>query len=134
MRLSIAALSLVVFLAGCQHAAGDLSGRAEAHIGKTAGQLGLPARLWCADFMNKLLGGGTGSRRADSYLRYGSRASHGCTNCIAVLAPCKSSRWHVGVVSGYDANGNPIIVSGNHGRRVDTGTYPRRCVRAYRNP
>jgi hypothetical protein len=26
-------------------------------IGATASQLGLPNRLWCADFMNKLFGG-----------------------------------------------------------------------------
>lgn len=110
----------------------DLASRAETYLGQTARQLGLPPSLWCADFMNMLLGGGTGSRRADSFRTYGSAAAHGCTDCIAVIAPCHSKRWHVGVVAGYDANGNTVIVSGNHNRRVGKGVYPRRCVRAYR--
>ena len=32
---------------------------------------------------------------------------------------------HVGVVSGIDASGNPIIISGNHGRRVAEAVYSR---------
>ena len=41
---------------------------------------------------------------------------------------------HVGVVSGIDANGNPIVVSGNHGRRVAESVYPRGRVYAYVMP
>lgn len=115
------------------HAFGfGLADRARSHLGKTAAQLGLPGRLWCADFMNMITAGGTGSRRADSYLRYGSPASYGCMGCIAVIAPGKRGRWHVGVVTGYDGDGDPIIVSGNHNRQVGEGAYPRRRVRAYR--
>jgi hypothetical protein len=40
-------------------------------------------------------------------------------------------RHHVGVVSGFDDSGNPIIVSGNHGRRVGEGVYPRSRVLAF---
>jgi hypothetical protein len=40
-------------------------------------------------------------------------------------------RHHVGVVSGVDANGNPIIVSGNHNRTVGESVYPRSRIAAY---
>jgi hypothetical protein len=38
---------------------------------------------------------------------------------------------HVGVVSGIDANGNPIIVSGNHNHTVAESVYPRSRISAY---
>jgi hypothetical protein len=41
---------------------------------------------------------------------------------------------HVGVVSGIDAKGNPIIISGNHGHRVAEATYSRGRVYAYVMP
>jgi hypothetical protein len=41
---------------------------------------------------------------------------------------------HVGVVSGIDRRGNPIVVSGNHGRRVAESVYPRSRVYAYVMP
>lgn len=40
---------------------------------------------------------------------------------------------HVGVVVGFDGK-NPIIKSGNHNRRVGTGTYPAQTIIAYVNP
>jgi hypothetical protein len=43
-------------------------------------------------------------------------------------------RHHVGVVSGVDANGNPIIVSGNHNRTVAESVYPRSRIAAYVMP
>lgn len=41
---------------------------------------------------------------------------------------------HVGVVSGIDKSGNPIIISGNHGHRVGEAAYPRGRVIAYVMP
>jgi formylmethanofuran dehydrogenase subunit C len=38
---------------------------------------------------------------------------------------------HVGVVSGIHPSGNPIIISGNHNRRVGVGIYPRGRIYAY---
>jgi hypothetical protein len=38
---------------------------------------------------------------------------------------------HVGVVSGIDASGNPIIISGNHNKRVAEAVYPRSRIYAY---
>ena len=48
---------------------------------------------------------------------------------IAVLSRRRGG--HVGVVTGFAANGNPIIVSGNHGHRVGEGVYPKYRVIAY---
>jgi hypothetical protein len=41
---------------------------------------------------------------------------------------------HVGVVSGIDAAGNPILVSGNNGNRVREASYPRGRIYAYVMP
>lgn len=110
---------------------GSLADRARAYMGETARDLGLPSRLWCADFLNKITGGGTGSRQARSYIHYGSRASEGCIGCIAVLS--RGRGGHVGIVTGWDGP-NPIIISGNHGHRVGEGVYPRRRLVALRTP
>lgn len=107
---------------------GDLIASAQQFIGATARELGLPRRLWCADFMNMLVGGS--DRRAASYTHRGSPAPYGCTNCVAVTT--RRGGGHVGIVQGYDERGNPIIISGNHGHRVGVGTYSKRMVIAYR--
>lgn len=106
----------------------DLVSKASSYMGATASQLGLPRSLWCADFMNMLVGGD--DRRAISYLHRGAPAQHGCVNCIAVTT--RKGGNHVGVVLGYDEDGNPIIISGNHNRRVGVATYVKRKVIAYR--
>jgi hypothetical protein len=41
---------------------------------------------------------------------------------------------HVGVVSGVDANGNPIVISGNHNHTVAESVYPRGRIIAYVMP
>lgn len=62
----------------------------------------------------------------------GSAASYGCIDCVAVLS--RGRGGHVGIVKGYDANGNPIIYSwGNHRTGWHTQTYSARRVIAYRN-
>ncbi len=95
------------------------------------------SRLWCATFMNLVLAkvgyAGTNSDAAKSFAYYGHRISEPRIGAIAVLTRGKNG-GHVGVVSGIDANGNPIIISGNHGRRVGEAAYPRSRVIAYVMP
>jgi len=95
------------------------------------------ARLWCATFMNLVLAkvgyAGTNSDAARSFATYGHRIPEPRVGAIAVLTRGKTG-GHVGVVSGVDANGNPIIISGNHGRSVGEATYPRSRVIAYVMP
>ena len=90
--------------------------------------------LWCADFMNLVLSQSgmksSNSSMARSFASYGRRLSGPQVGAIAVLSRGKRG-GHVGIVKGIDARGNPIIISGNHGRRVGEGTYPRNRVIAY---
>jgi uncharacterized protein (TIGR02594 family) len=106
-------------------------------VGNTARQLGLPSRLWCADFMNYTLKRagkhGTGSRMASSFASYGKRISGPRVGAIAVMSRGRHG-GHVGVVSGIDSRGNPIVISGNHGRKVAEASYSRRRIYAYVMP
>jgi uncharacterized protein (TIGR02594 family) len=94
-------------------------------------------RLWCATFMNLVLAkagyAGTNSDAAKSFASYGHRISDPQVGAIAVLSRGPNG-GHVGVVSGIDRQGNPIIISGNHGHRVGEATYPRARVIAYVMP
>jgi uncharacterized protein (TIGR02594 family) len=91
-------------------------------------------RLWCARFMNFVLKraghAGTGSDAASSFANYGRKLWFPQVGAIAVMRRGKNG-GHVGVVSGFDSNGNPIIISGNHNKRVGVAVYPRERVYAY---
>jgi surface antigen len=76
---------------------------------------------------------GTHSDAAKSFAEYGHRVSEPEVGAIAVLTRGKTG-GHVGVVSGIDKSGNPIIISGNHGHRVGEAIYPRTAVIAYVMP
>ena len=92
--------------------------------------------LWCARFMNLVLQHsgyrGTGSDMANSFASYGQRVSGPQVGAIAVMS--RRGGGHVGVVSGIDASGNPIVISGNHGRRVAESVYSRGRIDAYVMP
>src|SRR5690348_8831476 len=106
--------------------------------GRTASQLGLPTRLWCADFMNFVLrksgGVGTHSRAARSFLQYGKKLDGPRVGAIAIMYRKGPNNGHVGIVRGTDGQGNPIIISGNHGRMVRQSVYPKSRVMAYVMP
>lgn len=91
-------------------------------------------RLWCATFMNLILGklgyAGTNSDAARSFAYYGKRVQKPEIGAIAVLTRGKRG-GHVGVVTAVDPHGNPVIISGNHNKRVGEGLYPRSRVIAY---
>jgi uncharacterized protein (TIGR02594 family) len=93
-------------------------------------------RLWCARFMNMVLERsghhGTGSDMARSFASYGQRISGPQVGAIAVMA--RRGGGHVGVVSGIDASGNPIVVSGNNGNRVREAVLSRSRIYAYVMP
>jgi uncharacterized protein (TIGR02594 family) len=94
-------------------------------------------RLWCARFMNMVLEKsghrGTGSDMARSFASYGQRISGPQVGAIAVMSRGRGG-GHVGVVSGIDASGNPIVVSGNHGHRVAESVYSKSRIYAYVMP
>jgi uncharacterized protein (TIGR02594 family) len=92
--------------------------------------------LWCARFMNMVLQHsgyrGTGSDMARSFASYGQRVSGPQVGAIAVMG--RRGGGHVGVVSGIDASGNPIVVSGNNGNRVREAPISRGRIYAYVMP
>jgi uncharacterized protein (TIGR02594 family) len=101
------------------------------------------SHVWCARFMNFILERtghrGSGSNLARSFANYGARIGGPQIGAIAVMgrrgrAAGGSPGGHVGVVSGIDPNGNPIIISGNHGHRVAEAVYPRSRIFAYVTP
>jgi uncharacterized protein (TIGR02594 family) len=106
--------------------------------GRTAKQIGLPAQLWCADFMNFILrrsgGTGTHSRAARSFLKYGKKLDSPRVGAIAIMYRKGANNGHVGIVRGTDGKGNPIIVSGNSGNQVRISTYPKERVLGYVMP
>jgi len=89
--------------------------------------------LWCARFMNMVLQRsghhGTGSDMASSFAHYGQRVSGPQVGAIAVMG--RRGGGHVGVVSGIDADGNPILVSGNNRNRVVEAPVSRSRIYAY---
>ena len=95
----------------------DLVIEARRHLG---GNPTSRASLWCARFMNMVLARtghrGTGSDAASSFASYGHRVSGPEVGAIAVMG--RRGGGHVGIITGVDAQGNPIMISGNNGNRV----------------
>ena len=93
--------------------------------------------LWCARFMNMVLQHtghqGTGSDMASSFARYGTRISGPQVGAIAVMSRGRRG-GHVGIITGIDAQGNPIMISGNSGNRVREAPVSRGRIYAYVMP
>ncbi|MCK1340281.1 uncharacterized protein (TIGR02594 family) [Bradyrhizobium sp. LB1.3] len=93
--------------------------------------------LWCARFMNMVLEHtghrGTGSDMASSFARYGTRVSGPQVGAIAVMSRGRGG-GHVGIITGVDAQGNPIMISGNNGNRVREAPISRGRIYAYVMP
>ena len=96
------------------------------------------ARLWCGNFMRLVSRQATGQDFRDGNLarnwaRVGTPASGPAVGVIAIYSRGKTG-GHVGIITGFDARGRPILLSGNSaGRRVAEHAYPRRAI-AYRWP
>lgn len=134
---------------GAKVAGFEATGSVSGSIGSGNGSLVAEARrwlgtnptsrrtLWCARFMNFVLKrvglSGTSSDMANSFASYGHRLSGPKVGAIAVMHRGRGG-GHVGVVSGFDRRGNPIIISGNYGHRVAEATYTRGRIYAYVAP
>lgn len=83
---------------------------------------------WCGCWLSEHLFGRNIRElwKATNWLKFPRTTAH--PGAVAVM------RHHVGKVTGIDANGNPIILSGNHNHRVGTGVYPKSRVIAYVSP
>lgn len=90
-------------------------------------------RMWCGCWLS-LDQYGRNIRRlwlARNWKYEGRPAERGCIGCIAVLSRGKRG-GHVGRVLGW-VGSDPIIISGNHNRRVGTAVYPVRRLIALRS-
>jgi uncharacterized protein (TIGR02594 family) len=94
------------------------------------------ASLWCARFMNMVLRHsgyrGTGSDLARSFASYGQRVSGPQVGAIAVMG--RRGGGHVGIITGIDAQGDPIMISGNNRNRVREAPISRGRIYAYVMP
>jgi uncharacterized protein (TIGR02594 family) len=92
--------------------------------------------LWCARFMNMVLARtghrGTGSDMASSFASYGHRVSGPQVGAIAVMG--RRGGGHVGIITGIDASGNPVMISGNNRNRVREAPISRGRIYAYVMP
>jgi uncharacterized protein (TIGR02594 family) len=92
--------------------------------------------LWCARFMNMVLQHsgyrGTGSDAANSFAHYGQRISGPQVGAIAVMG--RRGGGHVGIITGIDASGNLMMISGNNGNRVREAPISRSRIYAYVMP
>ena len=88
--------------------------------------------LWCGAFVDlvlKRLGYKGGGNLASAYARYGKRIPGPQIGAIAVMT--RQGGGHVGIVSGFDSKGRPIIISGNYRRTVFESVYPGGRIYAY---
>lgn len=118
---------------------GDLVEIARRHIDKRARDLSLPRSLWCGDFTN-LVRREAGlppvpSRLARDQVKGGTRIAAPKVGAIVVLSRGRSrSAGHTGIVSGVTPDGDPVVISGNHGGKVAEAVYPKSRVVAFVDP
>lgn len=92
---------------------------------------------WCGCWARLEIG--SSDKRLDSALQWPKVlpvvAGRGAAPVIGAWAVMgRKGGGHVGLVTGIDPDGNPIIKSGNHNHRVGEGVYPRARIRAYVRP
>jgi uncharacterized protein (TIGR02594 family) len=93
------------------------------------------SREWCGRFLDMILrktGHKGGGNLARGYIHYGTRLAGPQVGAIAVFS--RKGGGHVGIVTGVDANGNPIVISGNYNDRVAVAAFPASRVLAYVRP
>lgn len=104
--------------------------RARQFIGDTASQVGVRTTLWCSAFVRKITGATDVDDRALSWERHQRVAPQ----VGAVVTMGRRGGGHVGIVSGFTKNRDPIVISGNHGGRVREAIYSRHRIRAWVSP
>lgn len=89
-------------------------------------------RLWCGCWLSKYIFG-TNKKElwsARAWLKFPRTTPR----VGAVVVTARKGGGHVGVITGFDSDGDPIIKSGNNGNSVRTGPIGRRKVIAYVSP
>lgn len=114
---------------------GSLVAEARRYEGMNRAQLGMKHRAWCGEFLGRVARA-SGVRtpenpaKASNWRSVGTRISSPRPGAIALVAR-GGGIGHVGIVTGVDGNGNPILISGNYRNRVVETAYPRRRIVGY---
>lgn len=97
-----------------------ITDRARQFIGESAREVGVRSTLWCSAFLRKITGAQDVDNRALSWEKHQRIAPQ----VGAVVTMGRRGGGHVGVVSGFTAKGDPIVISGNHGNRARRRSIP----------
>lgn len=113
-----------VRIVNVSHSYGSLINKAESYLGTNPTGW---RHVWCGRFMAMIAPEQASRIRNPNLARDwatlpGAHKGQGSPGDIVVLS--RGRGGHVGVLKGYDGRGNPIIISGNHGRSVGVGAYP----------
>jgi uncharacterized protein (TIGR02594 family) len=115
---------------------GSLVMEARKYAGMTGAQLGVKHRgAWCGEFLGRVARA-AGIRTPDNpnlapeWREAGQRISGPRQGAIALVGRGRGV-GHVGIVTGVNDKGDPIIISGNHNNRVVETAYPRGRVVGY---
>lgn len=87
--------------------------------------------LWCGKFMAIVAPGAAAKVRNPAWARAWASLPKTQAQIGAIAVMGRRGGGHVGIVSGFDRSGNPIIVSGNNRGAVREGAYPASRVIAY---
>lgn len=117
------------FNSGYSHTNNFVS-KARNYLGETARQVGVRRSLWCSAFLRKV----TGAKDVDDRALSWERHRHITPQVGAVVTMGRRGGGHVGIVSGFTKNGDPIVISGNHGGHVREAVYSRSRIRAWVSP
>jgi uncharacterized protein (TIGR02594 family) len=110
---------------------------ARKYIGMTGAQLGVKHRgVWCGEFMGRVARAAgvrtpANPNMAPDWNSAGQRISGPRVGAIALVSHRGRYIGHVGLVTGVNESGDPIIISGNHNNRVVEIAYPRSRVVGY---
>lgn len=113
-------------------AASGLVERARAYMGTNPTGW---SRVWCGRFMAMVAPSAAARISNPNWARAWAELPRAAPRVGAIAVLSRGRRGgHVGVISGFDERGNPIIISGNHNRRVGEAVYPKGRVIAYVEP
>ncbi len=87
--------------------------------------------LWCGRFMAMVAPSAAARVRNPALARSWGSLPHTSPHVGAIAVMARRGGGHVGIVSGFDSSGNPIIVSGNNRGAVREGAYPASRVITY---
>lgn len=113
---------------GIASVGGNLVAEAKRYLGTNPTGWG---SVWCGRFMAMIAPSAAARVKNPNWARDWAALPKTAPRVGAIAVLKRGRGGHIGVVSGFDRQGNPIIISGNHNRRVGEGVYSKHRVIAY---